>query len=51
MLAQRAGLQLSAEELAELAAAYERTQTMLRALRTRLGPDEEPATTFQAGGR
>jgi hypothetical protein len=48
ILAQRAGLSLSAEELTDLAAAYERTEAQLQALRARLQDVEEPALTFQA---
>jgi uncharacterized coiled-coil protein SlyX len=48
VLAERAGLRLSADELTDLAAAYERTQTQLQALRARLQDVEEPALTFQA---
>jgi hypothetical protein len=51
LLAQRAGLKLNADELADLQAAYQRTQAQLRALHSRLERTEEPATTFQAGGR
>jgi uncharacterized coiled-coil protein SlyX len=48
VLAERAGLRLTADELTDLAAAYERTQTQLQALRARLQDVEEPALTFQA---
>ena len=49
MLARRAGLTLSAQELTDLEAAYQRIQGQLQALRARLERVEEPATTFQAG--
>ena len=46
VLARRAGLRLSAAELAGLAEGYYRTQDALRALRADLDSTEEPATTF-----
>jgi hypothetical protein len=56
ILARRAGLTLTAEELADLQAANERLQAQLQALRSRLrlaADTEEPALTFsaQAGAR
>lgn len=51
IVARRAGLSLSADELADLTAAYERIQGQLQALRGRLEQVEEPALTFQAGVR
>ena len=51
MLAERAGLSLTADELADLTAGYERIQGQLQALRARLDQVEEPALTFQAGVR
>jgi hypothetical protein len=50
MLARRAGLTLTAEELADLQAANERIQAQLQALRSRLrlADTEEPALTFSA---
>jgi hypothetical protein len=51
VLAQRAGLRLSAQDLDDLRAAYDRIQAQLQALRGRLQDTEEPALTFEAGGR
>ena len=51
ILAQRAGLSLSADELTDLTESYERIQAQLQALRARLEQVEEPALTFQAGVR
>ena len=51
VLAERAGLSLTADELADLTAGYERIQAQLQALRARLDQVEEPALTFQAGVR
>jgi prefoldin subunit 5 len=51
VLAKRAGLSLTPEELDDARASYERIQTQLQALRARLEQVEEPALTFQAGVR
>jgi hypothetical protein len=48
LLARRAGLKLSAADLAGMAEADRRTRAALRALRADLGPSEEPAITFDA---
>jgi uncharacterized coiled-coil protein SlyX len=48
VLAERAGLSLTAEELEDARASYQRTQEQLQALRARLQDVEEPALTFQA---
>jgi hypothetical protein len=51
VLANRAGLRLSEDELTDLTAGYERIQTQLQALRARLEQVEEPGLTFEAGVR
>ena len=47
-LANRAGLSLTADELAKLAPSDQRTRSMLQALRASLASTEEPASTFRA---
>jgi hypothetical protein len=47
-LVNRAGLRLSADELAKMAPSDQRTRGMLRDLRTSLAPTEEPAAVFTA---
>jgi hypothetical protein len=42
----RAGLSLSADELANMASSDQRTRSMLQALRKNLNQTEEPASAF-----
>ena len=51
ILAQRAGLSLTGDELVEMTESSQRIEAQLQALRARLDDVEEPAVTFQAGVR